>query len=60
MRGVDYRSTSGVTLIMAKQVAGIREQTQALSRVGRGGDRCNRFKLFDKLVNPAFEAVKNA
>ena len=43
MRGFDYRSpTKPICLILAKGFESQRDAEQALSRVGRHGDRCER------------------
>lgn len=44
MRGFDYRAPSkGITLIIAKLFKSKRDYNQALLRVGRYGDACQRF-----------------
>ena len=43
MRGVDYRSTYGIDLMIAKQLSNKRAYEQALGRVGRYGEPCSRY-----------------
>ena len=43
MRGFDYKSSNGIALYMGRKVDSLRDQTQALTRVGRYGERCRRF-----------------
>jgi hypothetical protein len=43
MRGVDYRSSKGITLIIAASFANQRQAMQGLNRVGRFGDPCKRY-----------------
>jgi len=51
LRGIDYRGSVGIDLILDKQFAGVREAQQALHRVGRNGDKCRRFKTNKNLVS---------
>jgi len=43
MRGFDYKSSNGIALYMGRKVNCLRDQTQAMTRVGRYGERCRRF-----------------
>ena len=46
MRGVDYRATQfGLNLLIAAPFENSREAMQGLCRVGRFGDRCERYIL---------------
>ena len=45
MRGVDYRSTYGIDLMIAKQLSNKRAYEQALGRVGRYGEPCSRYMI---------------
>ena len=49
MRGFDYRSADkkGIALILCLGFGTQRGYRQALGRVGRFGDPCKRFTLFD-------------
>ena len=47
MRGLDYRSQKGITLILAASFANQRQAMQGLNRVGRFGDHCERIALQD-------------
>ena len=71
MRGFDYRSNNkqhGIALYMGRKVNCLRDQTQALTRVGRYGERCRRYaepELFhdeDNLVDmdKRDELIRNA
>ena len=54
MRGFDYRSADkkGIALILCLGFDTQRGYRQALGRVGRFGDPCRRFTLFDQeMVN---------
>ena len=43
MRGVDYRSESGFVLVIARTLPNTRALIQALGRVGRYSEPCQRF-----------------
>lgn len=43
MRGFDYRCSKGIHLYMLRQVKCHRDWIQALMRVGRNNDPCERF-----------------
>ena len=45
MRGVDYRSSYGIDLMLAKQLSNKRAYEQALGRVGRYGEPCSRYMV---------------
>lgn len=45
MRGVDYRSTDGISLLIAKPLQSKRAYEQALGRVGRYDEKCKRYLL---------------
>ena len=45
MRGFDYRSEQGIHLLVARNFSSIRHKDQALTRVGRFGDLCERSRL---------------
>jgi hypothetical protein len=46
MRGVDYRAPiTGITLVMGKSLPNTREAQQALKRVGRHKDFCERIAI---------------
>jgi hypothetical protein len=46
MRGVDYRAgTTGITLVVAQSFSNDREAIQALARVGRYDEPCNRYRV---------------
>jgi len=47
MRGFDYKSSNGIALYMGRKVSCLRDQTQALTRVGRYAERCRRFAETD-------------
>ena len=45
MRGVDYRCKAhGIDLLLARDFPNTRAYVQGLGRVGRYGERCDRFK----------------
>ena len=50
MRGFDYRSAdgNGIALLLCLGFDTNRSYRQALGRVGRFGDPCKRFSLFDQ------------
>ena len=50
MRGFDYRSADGqgIALLLCLDFDTNRSYRQALGRVGRFGDPCKRFSLFDQ------------
>jgi superfamily II DNA helicase RecQ len=41
MRGIDYRSKVGITLVLAVAFENASELEQGMSRVGRDGDSCH-------------------
>ena len=45
MRGFDYRCKDGIRLLIASKLDSARAYVQALGRVGRYTDPCERFKL---------------
>ena len=45
MRGFDYRSDTGIALLLCKQLDSKRAFLQAMGRVGRMGDTAQWFKL---------------
>lgn len=59
MRGFDYRSNKGITLIVAASFDKRRSAMQGLNRVGRFGDECKRYlvkdiELVDKVKEEAY------
>ena len=53
MRGTDFRSRIGITLVICKPFTNEREVGQALGRVGRFGDPCKRYR--SRAVDQLFE-----
>ena len=53
MRGLDYRSASGFILVIATQLKNHRAFMQALGRVGRYEEPCERY------IEPGLEPVDN-
>ena len=49
MRGINYRSTLGITLILCKGFKTKRDIVQAKGRVGRYGDPCTRYRTVPDL-----------
>ena len=51
MRGIDYRTTSILHLLLATEFANERIYQQALGRVGRNGDRYTRSRITSATVS---------
>ena len=60
MRGVDYRSQCGITLVIAAPFGDHRERLQGLFRVGRMGDRCYRIQDIDLDDETVIDKIENS
>ena len=61
MRGTDFRASKiGLNLILGKGLASSREEQQALARVGRYSEPCERFQVasLKDLVDPELTLAK--
>ena len=59
MRGIDYRSSCGITLVIASSFGDRRERLQGLCRVGRMGDKCYRIQDKDLTDETVIDKIEN-